>query len=195
MKLNFNSYLLTGVCAVLFAFSSCKKDNRADFAPANEAPKNNQTTHAVTPATFKVVAYLPTWEGDVNAVQYSKLTHIIYAFLTPKTNGGLNAIENPGKFTSMISLAHNNNVKALIAVGGGGGGDAFHTIVASASLRTTFVNNMVTYVNQNNADGVDIDWEFPSAGTEANNFALMMQELANAMHGIGKLCTDRKSVV
>jgi chitinase len=190
MKLNLNAYLLTGVFAVLFALSSCKKDNRNDIVPLHDAaPQSNQRVQAVTPATFKVVAYLPTWEGDVNAVQYSKLTHIIYAFLTPRTDGGLNAIENPGKFTSMISLAHNNNVKALIAVGGGGGGDAFHTIVASASLRTTFVNNMVTYVNQNNADGVDIDWEFPSAGTEANNFALMMQQLANAMHGIGKLCT------
>ena len=191
MKLNFNSLLLFVVCSVLFALSSCKKDNRDDFAPVNNntAANNKQSTNAVTAATFKVVAYLPSWEGNVNSVQYSKLTHIIYAFVSPTTSGGLTAVENPGKLTSMITLAHNSNVKALIAVGGGGGGDAFHTIVASASLRTAFVNTMVAYVNQKNLDGVDIDWEFPSAGTEANNFALMMQQLANAMHGIGKLCT------
>ncbi|NHA04636.1 hypothetical protein G7092_12555 [Mucilaginibacter sp. HC2] len=190
MKLNFNSFLLLGVFSVLFALSSCKKDNRADFAPVNNndaASKGKQSTNAVTAATFKVVAYLPSWEGDVNAVQYTKLTHIIYAFISPTTSGGLTSIDNPGKLASMTTLAHNNGIKALIAVGGGGGGDAFHTIVASASLRTAFVNTMVNYVNQNNLDGVDIDWEFPSAGTEANNFALMMQQLANAMHGIGKL--------
>ena len=77
----------------------------------------------------------------------------------------------------------------MISVGGGGGGDAFHTIVASSGTRTAFVNNMVGFVNQYNADGVDVDWEFPSAGAEANNFLLMMQQLATAMHNNGKLCT------
>jgi len=48
---------------------------------------------------------------------------------------------------------------------------------------------MVSFVNQYNADGVDVDWEFPSAGAEANNFLLMMQQLATAMHNNGKLCT------
>ena len=190
MRSNFNSYLLCGVIMVLFALSSCRKDNRNDIIPAKEpASKENQTTQAVTAATFKVVGYLPSWEGDVNSIQYSKLTHINYAFLTPTTGGGLNPLDNLPKFTSLISAGHNNNVKVLIAVGGGGGGDAFHTIVASSSLRTAFVNNMVNFVNQYNADGVDIDWEFPSVGTEANNFLLMMQQLASAMHNNGKLCT------
>jgi chitinase len=190
MKSNFNSYLLLGVIAVLFALSSCRKDNRNDILPANVAvSKNSQTTQAVTAATFKVVGYLPSWEGDVNSIQYSKLTHINYAFLTPTTNGGLNPLDNLSKFTSLVSAAHSNNVKALIAVGGGGGGDAFHTIVANSGLRTAFVNSMVNFVNQYNVDGVDIDWEFPSAGTEANNFLLMMQQLATAMHTSGRLCT------
>lgn len=191
MKAKFNSYLFTGVLAALFALSSCHKEDKADYAPktVDLSAKNNQTPLVVTAATFKVVGYLPSWEGDVSSIQYSKLTHINYAFLTPTTSGGLNPLDNLAKFTSLVSTAHTNNVKVMISVGGGGGGDAFHTIVASSGLRTAFVNNMVGFVNQYNVDGVDIDWEFPSAGTEADNFLLMMQQLATAMHNSGKLCT------
>lgn len=191
MKTKLNAYLLTVVLAALFALSSCRKENKLDYAPASPdlSTKNKESSLAVTAATFKVVGYLPSWEGDVNSIQYSKLTHINYAFLTPTTSGGLNPLDNLSKFTSLVTTAHNNNVKVMISVGGGGGGDAFHTIVASASLRTAFVNNMVGFVNQYNVDGVDVDWEFPSAGTEANNFLLMMQQLATAMHNGGKLCT------
>jgi chitinase len=191
MKAKFNSYLFTGVLAALFALSSCHKEDKAEYAPkgVDLSAKNTKAPLAVTAATFKVVGYLPSWEGDVSSIQFSKLTHINYAFLIPTTSGGLEALDNLSKFTSLVTAAHNNNVKVMISVGGGGGGDAFHTIVASSSLRTAFVNSMIGFVNQYNVDGVDVDWEFPSAGTEANNFLLMMQQLATAMHNSGRLCT------
>jgi len=191
MKSKFNSYLLMAIAAVLFVLSSCRKENKADYAPkaVDLSSKNTEAALPVTAATFKVIGYMPSWEGDVNTVQYSKLTHINYAFLIPNTDGSLQALDNTPKFTSLVATAHNNGVKVMISVGGGGGGDAFHTIVASSGTRTAFVNNMVSFVNQYNADGVDVDWEFPSAGAEANNFLLMMQQLATAMHNNGKLCT------
>ena len=34
-------------------------------------------------AQFKVIGYMPSWAGDVNTVQYNKLTHINYAFILP----------------------------------------------------------------------------------------------------------------
>jgi GH18 family chitinase len=74
-------------------------------------------------AQFKVVGYMPSWSGDVNAIQYSKLTHINYAFLLPTATGGFQAIENPSKLQSLVSLSHANGVKVLIAVGGWNNGD------------------------------------------------------------------------
>ena len=47
-------------------------------------------------AQFKVVGYMPSWSGDVNAIQYSKLTHINYAFVLPTASGGLQGVDNPG---------------------------------------------------------------------------------------------------
>ncbi|OQP39278.1 hypothetical protein A4D02_18320 [Niastella koreensis] len=140
-------------------------------------------------AQFKVVGYLPTWAGAVSNVQFSKLTHVNYAFLIPTSNGGYQPIEDAAKLQSLVSAAHANGVKVLVSVGGGGGGDGFHGIVASSANRINFANNMLAFANQYNLDGIDIDWEYPADGTEANNFVLMMQQLSTTMHNNGKLCT------
>lgn len=142
----------------------------------------------LTGENFKVIGYLPTWSGSVNGIKFSKLTHINYAFLIPTVTGGYQGIENPGKLSDLVGAAHNNNVKVLISVGGGGGGDAFHSIVANSSYRTNFVNSMIAFTDQYNLDGVDVDWEYPGV-SEANNFYLLMQQLASAMHSRGKLAS------
>ena len=40
----------------------------------------------------RVVGYFPTWQGDVNAIQYDKLTHINYSFALPTAQGGISAV-------------------------------------------------------------------------------------------------------
>ncbi|MBO2009926.1 carbohydrate-binding protein [Hymenobacter negativus] len=142
-------------------------------------------------AQFRVIGYMPSWAGDVNSVQYSKLTHVNYAFLLPTATGGLQAIENPAKLQSLVATAHANGVKVLISVGGWNNGDdsAFESIGGNAGYRNTFVANLVNFANQYGLDGVDIDWEYPDAGTSANNYAALMQQLSTEMHSRSKLLT------
>ena len=64
---------------------------------------------AVLPNNFKSVGYMPSWSGDVNAIQYSKLTHINYAFVLPNANGSLQAVPDPNKLRSLVSLGHAAN--------------------------------------------------------------------------------------
>lgn len=146
---------------------------------------------AVLPNGFRSVGYMPSWAGSVNSIQYTKLTHINYAFVLPNGNGTLQAVENPSKLSSLVSLAHANNVKVSIAVGGWNDGNdsGFESLAANASTRTAFVNNLVNFVNQYGLDGVDIDWEYPDPGASANNYAALMSELSTAMHTRGKLLT------
>lgn len=177
------SIVLTGLALFLLFMASCRKDT---LTPLSDSLKNTQQKDASS-SSFKVIGYLPSWAGDVTQVQYSKLTHIIYAFLIPTSSGGYEAIDDPSKLSSMVSLAHAAGTKALISVGGGGGGGGFAGIVASSSNITTFVNNMISFTNQYNLDGVDIDWEYPSDGTQAANFLTMMQALGTALHNNGKL--------
>jgi len=138
-------------------------------------------------AQFKVIGYLPSWAGNVSDIQFSKLTHVHYAFLIPNSNGSLQGIDNVSKMQSLVSAAHASGVKVSISVGGWGQGGGFTGIVASSANRTTFTNNMVNYCNQYGLDGVDIDWEYPGDGTEAQNFVLLMQQLSTALHNQGKL--------
>ncbi|MEU5566241.1 glycosyl hydrolase family 18 protein [Micromonospora musae] len=146
---------------------------------------------AVLPNNFKSVGYMPSWSGNVSSVQYSKLTHINYAFVLPNNNGTLRAVENPSKLSQLVSLSHANNVKVSIAIGGWNDGDdsAFEALAANSGSRTTFVNSVVSFVNQYNLDGVDMDWEYPDPGASANNYSLLMQQLSNALRPQGKLLT------
>ncbi|GAA1600534.1 hypothetical protein GCM10009679_00220 [Saccharothrix algeriensis] len=145
----------------------------------------------VLPNGFKSVGYMPSWAGNVNTVQYGKLTHINYAFVLPNANGSLQALDNPSKLSSLVSLAHAANTKVSIAVGGWNDGNdsAFEALAGNATARTAFVNNLVNLVNQYNLDGVDMDWEYPDPGTSGNNYTLLMQQLSTAMHSRGKLLT------
>ncbi|WP_375760875.1 RICIN domain-containing protein [Corallococcus exercitus] len=158
-------------------------------APASGEPMGEVESAALS---TRVVGYLPTWAGDVNTVQYSKLSHINYAFALPTASGGLTGVSSgDARLRSLVTLAHAQGVKVLIAVGGWNDGNdsGFEQMAANASARTAFVNNVVNFVNAAGLDGVDIDWEYPDPGTSGNNYALLMNQLGTAMHSRGKLLT------
>ncbi len=142
-------------------------------------------------SNFKVVGYMPSWQGTTSAVQYDKLTHINYSFLLPNSDGSLRPLDNISKMQQLVSLGHAQGVKILIAVGGwmDGNDSAFTTLAANPTTRTNFINNLVNFVDQYELDGVDMDWEYPQEGNEPQNFELLMQELGQAMHSRGKLLT------
>jgi len=142
-------------------------------------------------AQFKVLGYMPSWAGDVNTVQYSKLTHINYSFLNCNGNGTLQGLDNPGKLSSLVSKGHANGVKVMISVGGWNDGntDNFEAMAGNATNRNTFVQAMINFVNQYNLDGIDMDWEYPRSGQSATNYLTLMTTLSNEMHSRGKLLT------
>jgi hypothetical protein len=90
-----------------------------------------------------------------------------------------------------VSQGHNNGVKVSLAIGGWNDGNdsAFEALAGNSGSRTTFVNSVMSVVNQYNLDGIDIDWEYPDPGTSGNNYTALMQQLSNALHGSGKLLT------
>lgn len=84
----------------------------------------------------------------------------------------------------------NPAVKVLIALGGyrDSKGSKYSTMLASASLRANFVTQAVAFLQQHGFDGLDLDYEFPSAADKAN-FALWVQELSAALRPLGLLLT------
>lgn len=140
---------------------------------------------------FKIVGYLPSWAGNVNDVQYGKLTHINYAFVMPDGNGNLPAPPNPAKLRDLVRLGHAAGVKVLISIGGWNNGDdaPFESLAANPATRATFVTSTINLIDEYALDGADIDWEYPNAGASATNYTQVMTELGSALHGRGKLLT------
>ena len=142
----------------------------------------------------RTVGYMPYWAGDVNQIQYSKLTHINYAFALPTTSGSIKPIDDPARFRSLVTLAHTNNVKVFISIGGWSDGgtplnSTFETLAASTSGRTTFINAAMSLLSTYNLDGIDIDWEYPTAGQNSTNYDLLISGLYDQLKPMNKLLT------
>lgn len=142
-------------------------------------------------ATLKVVGYTPSWSTSAAEIQYSKLTHINYAFVLPNADGSLQSVPEPQLLQTIVSNAHANGVKVVVSVGGWNDGDdsAFVAFAKTEEGRNRFTQEVVELVNTYQLDGIDIDWEYPNPGSEAENFRLLMAQLADAMHSDNKLLT------
>ena len=138
------------------------------------------------------IGYYPDWGKwhkpayTVDKVPYKKLTHVLWSFITPNTDGSLrgDAAEDPSALDSMVSLAHDAGTKVIVSLGGGGQSENFVPVASNDELRGKFVANLVQFVADHNLDGLDMDWEWeynpvPDADTIAYN--KLLTELRTAL--------------
>ena len=138
------------------------------------------------------IGYYPDWGKwhkpayTVDKVPYNKLTHVLWSFITPNTDGSLrgDAAEDPSALDEMVTLAHAAGTKVIVSLGGGGQSDNFVPVASNDALRQKFVTNLVKYVADHNLDGLDMDWEWeynpvPEADTIA--YSKLLTELREAL--------------
>jgi GH18 family chitinase len=137
-----------------------------------------------------LIGYMPSWQGNVEDIQYAKLTHINYAFVipSPSGDGSLGSLENPSKLQRIVKRAHADGVKVGIAVGGWSNlkNPGFEGLSASVSGRENFAGNILELMRKYDLDGVDIDWEYPQGNAQSQHYNLMMHLLAEKLHARGK---------
>jgi len=127
---------------------------------------------------YLVFGYLPDYDTvNLSALSWGDMTHVLEAFA--EFDAGYNVTFPYGQRANLASTAHANNTRCLLSFGGEGSGSG--TWPAPGASMTTAVNNLMAVVNSNGYDGVDIDWEFPTASTEAD-FMGLMSALATALH-------------
>ena len=146
---------------------------------------------------FKVVGYYPSWEPDnTDKIRYDIVTHVNYAFAIPTVDGGLLPLENPETAKKIIEEAHAADRKVLLAVGGWSYQDVplestFVEATETAEKRTSLVQAIVDMCEEYGFDGIDMDWEHPRADGKIDvQYEAFMLELAEALHGRGKLLTS-----
>lgn len=155
---------------------------------------------AVTPTTspspkpvgrtqpFKVVGYV-TPAANIDAIDFSLLTHINYSFLIPRANGTTRPFGAPNHLRRVVAQAKKHDVKVLIAVGGWGWDKEFETLAADPAIRTKLAKRVAEFCATYQLDGVDIDWEYPNAGASSAHFAALAIAFRSALP-VGALVTS-----
>lgn len=146
---------------------------------------------------YNIVGYYPSWVAGGNyyinspsKVDYSKYTHICYAFAIPGTDGNIGSVDGASVLTDLVNRAHANNVKVLLSIGGWLTSSPSNTPFEAISTNPTAINNLANacanLITKYNLDGIDLDWEYPTTKARWNSVATV---LGNRFHSMGKLFT------
>lgn len=156
----------------------------------SELPQSSVHTEQKQIPRFKetkekvLLGYLQDYR-DPSMVPYRDLTHVIFSFAHPTNDGGLllNGEMAEQNLTTVVSKAHEADTKAILAIGGWyniQGGESypyFREAISSAEKRTRFIKEINKIVDQENLDGIDIDFEHPRTLEDARNLATFMKDL------------------
>jgi len=140
--------------------------------------------------TFRVIGYVPNWidvEAFSNSFDFTKLTHINFAFQNPDSLGNL--IGNNTGLSALVSKAHANNVKVMVSIGGGLAADGtiagyYKNLIKTPTSRANFIHKIMLYIQEFNLDGVDIDEEGPAINEDYDPF---VQQIADSVKSSKKL--------
>lgn len=67
------------------------------------------------------------------------------------------------EFYEKVTALKKKGVKVLIAIGGwnDSAGGKYSKLVSSATSRRRFTEHVLNFIQENNFDGLDLDWEYP----------------------------------
>ncbi len=142
--------------------------------------------------TPMIIAYYT--ENSSSVPDPACLTHINYAhgrFVDKETGDGGIWIEEPEKMQKVIALKKQKpSLKVLLMIGGWGDkADGFSEMARDPRKRAEFCRSCKEHIDNYGLDGIDIDWEYPTAGPSENgrhpddtkNFNLVLKELREAV--------------
>jgi len=135
---------------------------------------------------FRIIGYLPTYRFALqNDIHFERLTHLNLSFLNPDANGNL--VIDGQNIDPIVARARslNPSIKVFVAIAGGGltaEWEAAYKLRMQAANRTTFVQQLVAYVETHSLDGIDVDLEWSHVDALYSPFVL---ELADSLHAKG----------
>ena len=191
MRRGFRARVTTIVAVTLatVALAACGSNDGGSAVHVGGTPTPT-TCSGVTPTGFRIVGYLPSWQGSPDDVDLARLTHVNYAFALPTAQGGLRPVDDLPKLRTLVTRAHQRGVGVLISIGGWNDGDdsAFTTLASGGAGRRAFAEAVAAFVAEQGLDGADIDWEYPEP-EESGSYAALVHELSMRLRPSGKLLT------
>jgi chitinase len=152
-----------------------------------EVPKKNTAPSKV------LMGYVQDYQ-DPHKTDYANLSHVIFSFAHPTDKGELLMSGDYAwkNLRETVKLAHDQNAKVLLAVGGWfhiKGGESypyFKKAISNGDSRTKLVKELTKTIQQENLDGIDIDFEHPRSLDDAKHLAAFMKELNTELKAVDK---------
>ncbi len=122
----------------------------------------------------QIIAYVFPGDAPVAPQELSaaELTRINYAFVLIR-----NGVLVPGSPNDAQNLAtlrtvrqQHPGLKLLASVGGWAGSDQFSDTALTPKTRARFVESVMAFLQKNDLDGLDVDWEYPGMAGATNHF-------------------------
>lgn len=155
-------YVVLTFAASFFALVLSACDPQQTVQPGITKVEPGSTVTA--PAPMKVIAYYMGDGSDLARYNFGQLTHVIYSFL--HLNGNQLAFDNDTDkeaFRRLIALKKDHpHLKVLLSLGGWGGCETCSDVFNSAENRLAFADSTLALIEEYKADGLDLDWEYPS---------------------------------
>jgi chitinase len=131
------------------------------------------------PPRFSVIAYYSGGPEKVDSIPAKKLTHIIYSFCHLK--GNRLHVANARDSTTIHALVglkkQNPQLKIILSLGGWEGCPTCSDVFSTDAGRTEFAQSVHQLSRYFHADGLDLDWEYPSIqGPPGHAFAASDKE-------------------
>jgi len=124
-----------------------------------------KTTFCQEPAKpMAIIAYYMGDANDITSYKTDQLTHIIYSFLHLKDNKlVVDNVNDSLAITRLVALKKTNpNIKIILSLGGWGGCPTCSNVFNSERGREEFAQSVLQLFKTYNADGLDLDWEYPA---------------------------------
>ncbi|HET7361653.1 MAG TPA: glycoside hydrolase family 18 protein [Salinimicrobium sp.] len=176
-------FVLLGIVLLIW---SCKNDTSStkntSIPVSEEAATNN----------FKIIAYYPGSTGKIDAETVSQLDQIIYSFLHLNGNKlDMSKKKDSLAISYLTSLKKKNpELKILLSLGGWGGCETCSEVFSTQEGREEFAESVKVALDKYNADGIDLDWEFPVVPgypghpykpADRQNFTSLVKELRETL--------------
>ncbi|WAO97137.1 Chitinase [Fusarium falciforme] len=105
----------------------------------------------------------------------SKLSHILYAFINVRSDGTVFTAD------TWADLEKHYQGDFMLSIGGWTWSSNFAAAASTATTRSAFAKSAVTLMKDWGFDGIDIDWEYPSSGQDADNMVLLLRAVRDEM--------------
>ena len=160
----------------------------------NITPQNSQKEKKAT----NILGWIPYWDQD-NAFNSFKNNAELFNYISLfwyylDSNEEIKKYTSVVKNEDIINFAHEKGVKVLAVVanlpdyteGGGWDPKRVSKVISTTELRKQHILDIINLIEENNFDGIDIDYEALEK-IDRNNFTIFIKELSQAIHAEGKL--------